>query len=160
LAALLSVPPADASYVLGEQSARRSRSARPEVPSVAPPTCLPFGTLGRPLGTAQRARFQFPWYRVASHVTTRHAVSRRQRATLVQARAGVSGCGGTRMRLTRVCAAVALVVVWTAGLRAGTFTNFETGHVRPLAISPGGDWLFAVNTPDARLTVYALTAAG
>src|SRR5262245_47618594 len=44
--------------------------------------------------------------------------------------------------------------------RAGTFTNFETGHVRPLAISPGGEWLFAVNTPDDRLTVYALTATG
>ena len=43
---------------------------------------------------------------------------------------------------------------------AATFTNFETGHVRPLAISPGGEWLFAVNTPDARLTVYALTATG
>src|SRR5262245_19650017 len=56
--------------------------------------------------------------------------------------------------------ACVLLLLGNVGARAGTFTNFETGHVRPLAISPGGEWLFAVNTPDARLTVYALTATG
>ena len=56
--------------------------------------------------------------------------------------------------------ACALLLFGTVGVRAATFTNFETGHVRPLALSPGGEWLFAVNTPDARLTVYALTATG
>src|SRR2546422_7940363 len=38
--------------------------------------------------------------------------------------------------------------------------NFESGHVRPLALSPAGDLLFAVNTPDNRLTIYAVTATG
>jgi DNA-binding beta-propeller fold protein YncE len=44
--------------------------------------------------------------------------------------------------------------------RAATFTNFETGHVRPLALSPAGDLLFAVNTPDDRLEVYGVTSSG
>src|SRR2546428_13120065 len=40
------------------------------------------------------------------------------------------------------------------------FTNFESGHVRPLAIAPAGDQLFAVNTPDNRLAVYTITGGG
>jgi len=47
----------------------------------------------------------------------------------------------------------------------GSFTNFETGQVRPLALSPDGTRLFAVNTPDNRLEIFdvsggALTHAG
>lgn len=53
-----------------------------------------------------------------------------------------------------------LLLCSTGVLRAASFTNFETGHVRPLAMSPSGGWLFAVNTPDARLAVYALSATG
>src|SRR5262245_217506 len=56
--------------------------------------------------------------------------------------------------------AIVLALLAPVAVRAGTFTNFESGHVRPLAISPNGEWLFAVNTPDARLAVYALTATG
>jgi DNA-binding beta-propeller fold protein YncE len=52
------------------------------------------------------------------------------------------------------------VMLAAAGAQAGSFTNFESGHVRPLAISPGGEWLFAVNTPDARLVIWALDASG
>ena len=36
----------------------------------------------------------------------------------------------------------------------GSFTNFETGQVRPLALSPDGTRLFAVNTPDNRLEIF------
>jgi DNA-binding beta-propeller fold protein YncE len=40
-------------------------------------------------------------------------------------------------------------------VRAGTpFTAFESGQVRPLAMSPDGSKLFAVNTPDNRVEVY------
>jgi hypothetical protein len=46
------------------------------------------------------------------------------------------------------------------GARAQSFANFESGHVRPLALAPGGGLLFAVNTPDNRLAIYAPTAAG
>ena len=49
-----------------------------------------------------------------------------------------------------------------AGLLAATgsaaaqtsFLTFESGHVRPLAQSPDGSQLFAVNTPDNRLEVF------
>jgi len=37
---------------------------------------------------------------------------------------------------------------------AEPFTAFESGHVRPLALSPDGTRLFAVNTPDNRLEIY------
>src|SRR5262249_24785389 len=37
-----------------------------------------------------------------------------------------------------------------------TFTLFETGQVRPLALSPGGPWIFALNTPANRLEVFAV----
>jgi DNA-binding beta-propeller fold protein YncE len=35
-----------------------------------------------------------------------------------------------------------------------TFTTFESGQVRPLALSPNGRLLFAVNTPDNRLEIF------
>src|SRR3954453_1531050 len=37
---------------------------------------------------------------------------------------------------------------------ASSFTLFESGQVRPLALSPDGQPLFAVNTPDNRLEVF------
>lgn len=43
---------------------------------------------------------------------------------------------------------------------AGDYTLFESGHVRPLALSPDGRRLFAVNTPDNRLEIFDLTAGG
>ncbi len=35
------------------------------------------------------------------------------------------------------------------------YTLFESGQVRPLALSPSGKLLFAVNTPDNRITASA-----
>jgi DNA-binding beta-propeller fold protein YncE len=35
-----------------------------------------------------------------------------------------------------------------------SFTAFESGQVRPLALSPNGKLLFAVNTPDNRLEIF------
>jgi len=40
------------------------------------------------------------------------------------------------------------------------FTNFETEPVRPLALAPGGDRLYAVNTADDRLEIFDVTASG
>jgi YVTN family beta-propeller protein len=51
---------------------------------------------------------------------------------------------------------VALVCV-SASLPAhseSSFTLFESGQVRPLALSPDGRYLFAVNTPDNRLEIF------
>jgi len=41
-----------------------------------------------------------------------------------------------------------------------SFTAFESGQVRPLALSADGSMLFAVNTPDARLEVFAIQSDG
>lgn len=40
------------------------------------------------------------------------------------------------------------------------FTTFESGQVRPLALSPDGSRLFAVNTSDARLEIFRIGSAG
>ncbi|MGB5324250.1 MAG: hypothetical protein WBN40_02345 [Pseudomonadales bacterium] len=37
---------------------------------------------------------------------------------------------------------------------------FESGHVRPLALSPDGSKLFAVNTPDNRLEIFDVSVDG
>src|SRR6185295_5106902 len=47
-----------------------------------------------------------------------------------------------------------------AAAQPGRFTVFETGQVRPLALSPSGKFLFAVNTPDNRLEVFRIEGHG
>jgi len=42
----------------------------------------------------------------------------------------------------------------------GPFVEFETGQVRPIATSPGGARLFAVNTPDNTLEIFGVTPEG
>src|SRR3954471_11511353 len=39
---------------------------------------------------------------------------------------------------------------------ASSFTLFESGQVRPLAVSPDGHHLFATNTPDNRLEIFRI----
>jgi DNA-binding beta-propeller fold protein YncE len=41
-----------------------------------------------------------------------------------------------------------------------SFTLFESGQVRPLALSPNGKLLFAVNTPDNQLEVFHVSSQG
>ena len=41
-----------------------------------------------------------------------------------------------------------------------SFVTFESGQVRPLAMSPDGTRLFAVNTPDNRLEIFAVDGGG
>ncbi|HYU15485.1 MAG TPA: hypothetical protein VEL05_05420, partial [Candidatus Acidoferrum sp.] len=41
-----------------------------------------------------------------------------------------------------------------------SFTTFETGQVRPLALSADGARLFAVNTPDNRLEILTVGSGG
>jgi DNA-binding beta-propeller fold protein YncE len=41
-----------------------------------------------------------------------------------------------------------------------SFTTFESGQVRPLALTPDRKTVLAVNTPDARLEVFSVTPAG
>ena len=44
--------------------------------------------------------------------------------------------------------------------KKSSFTLFESGQVRPLALSPDGKTLFSVNTPDGRLEVFGITEDG
>ncbi|HEX2223019.1 MAG TPA: hypothetical protein VHN15_02310, partial [Thermoanaerobaculia bacterium] len=44
----------------------------------------------------------------------------------------------------------------SAGTQPGKFTLFESGQVRPLALSPSGKLLFATNSPDNRLEVFRI----
>jgi DNA-binding beta-propeller fold protein YncE len=53
-----------------------------------------------------------------------------------------------------------VVLLLGAQLCAAAFTAFESGQVRPLAMSPDGNRLFAVNTPDNRLEIFTITAGG
>src|SRR5438132_12741081 len=43
---------------------------------------------------------------------------------------------------------------------AASFTTFESGQVRPMALSPDGTRLFAVNTPDDRLEIFSVGTGG
>ena len=66
-----------------------------------------------------------------------------------------------RTTAARWAAWVALALaVPTVALAQGSFVNFESGHVRPLALAPDGTRLFAVNTPDNRLAIYDVGAGG
>ena len=61
--------------------------------------------------------------------------------------------------IVKKCAPAALAL-WCAGaapaLRAqsSTYVNFEAHQTRPICLSPDGTRLFAVNTPDGRLSVF------
>ena len=44
--------------------------------------------------------------------------------------------------------------------QAPDFVEFESGHVRPLAISADGSRLFAVNTPNNALEIFSINASG
>ena len=47
-----------------------------------------------------------------------------------------------------------------AAAHAGSFVAFESGQVRPLALSADGARLFAVNTPDNRLEIFDILPGG
>ena len=64
-------------------------------------------------------------------------------------------------RSTRFALCLLFVALAAPALGQVTFATFESGHVRPLAISPDGTQLFAVNTPDNRLEIFDIaTGAG
>jgi YVTN family beta-propeller protein len=52
----------------------------------------------------------------------------------------------------------ALVLLAGASAAQNGFVNWETPHVSPLALTPDGTRLLAVNTPDNRLEVFDLTS--
>ncbi|GBD25563.1 Anti-sigma-I factor RsgI2 [bacterium HR30] len=58
-----------------------------------------------------------------------------------------------------VCCAPSLLLPPRASW-AGSYTLFESGPVRPLALSPDGTKLFATNIPDSRLEIFSIGANG
>src|SRR5262245_49261546 len=63
-------------------------------------------------------------------------------------------------RVTGTILGVCVGAVVGCGPAAAAFTTFETGPVRPVAISPDGNTLFVANTPDGRLEIFTITAGG
>ena len=63
-------------------------------------------------------------------------------------------------RIALVVSLVALLLQLTAisqtGITPANFVNFEGAQTNPIRLSPDGTRLFAVNTPDARLSVFDL----
>ena len=47
-----------------------------------------------------------------------------------------------------------------AAVTSPSFVEFESGQVRPIALSPDGAHVFAVNTPNASLEIFDVTGAG
>jgi DNA-binding beta-propeller fold protein YncE len=62
--------------------------------------------------------------------------------------------------LDRLAFLAALITAGLSAAHAASFVTYETGQVRPLAMSPDGSRLFAVNTPDGRLEVFDVKSAG
>jgi len=48
----------------------------------------------------------------------------------------------------------------TNAVTSPSFLEFESGHVRPIAMSPDGTQLFAVNTPNGTLEIFTITSSG
>lgn len=56
---------------------------------------------------------------------------------------------------------LSLVLFLVCGIvQAGSYTLFESGQVRPLAMSTDGKYLYAVNTPDNRLEIFQIKTDG
>ncbi len=57
----------------------------------------------------------------------------------------------------------AVAAIWTALIPASasaSFVNFESQHIHPIALTPDGRTLCAVNTPDHRLAIFRVTSSG
>jgi len=50
--------------------------------------------------------------------------------------------------------------MFSAASNGPSFVEFESGQVRPIAMSPDGNTLFAVNTPNGTLEIFNVTAGG
>ena len=63
-------------------------------------------------------------------------------------------------RLARGLPVLVALLVASPSPAAASFVTFESGQVRPLALSPDGTRLFAVDTPDDRLEIFDVSAGG
>ena len=63
----------------------------------------------------------------------------------------------TQTTFGRACFALLLSLSALTSLRAQPFVNYEAKQTSPVRLSPDGSRLFAVNTPDGRLSVFDVT---
>jgi len=75
-------------------------------------------------------------------------IRRRTQRRLAALAIALAAWAASQFRLTHAAASSA----------GPSFVEFESGHVRPLAISPDGATLFAVNTPNGTLEIFDLTS--
>ena len=68
-------------------------------------------------------------------------------------------CARARL-VVALLAVVTLAGIARAQSAQSSFVEFEGGQVRPLALSPDGTHLFAVNTPDNRLEIFDVATDG
>jgi DNA-binding beta-propeller fold protein YncE len=61
------------------------------------------------------------------------------------------------LRLAGLALLVSMAIVATPALAQRSFVTFESGQVRPLARTPNGTKLLAVNTPDNRLEIFTVS---
>jgi DNA-binding beta-propeller fold protein YncE len=73
---------------------------------------------------------------------------------------GIGAIGALRTLLKAIALSAPLLASHAFAQSAPSFVAFESGHVRPLAQSPDGTKLFAVNTPNNTLDVFRITAGG
>ncbi|HVR75574.1 MAG TPA: hypothetical protein VMT52_14660 [Planctomycetota bacterium] len=64
------------------------------------------------------------------------------------------------MHIHRFLMTFIILLVATPTARAASTVVFESGPVRPIALSPSKSLLFAANTPDNRIEVFRVTDAG
>src|SRR5687768_6337638 len=76
---------------------------------------------------------------------------------MVKRSGGVARCG--RWLMAGGALFLAAMVSLSASA-APSFMEFESGHVRPLALSADGSKLFAVNTPNNTLVIYTISSFG
>jgi DNA-binding beta-propeller fold protein YncE len=65
-----------------------------------------------------------------------------------------------RRILGRSFALGVLAMLLTVTPSSAVYVNFEAGHVRPLALGPAGNLIFAANTPDNQLAIFQATGSG
>jgi DNA-binding beta-propeller fold protein YncE len=73
---------------------------------------------------------------------------------------GIGAIGALRTLLKAIALSAPLLASHAFAQSAPSFVAFESGHVRPLAQSPDGTKLFAVNTPNSTLDVFRITSTG
>ncbi len=64
---------------------------------------------------------------------------------------------GRRFQSIQALLAVAICAFVLPQASRASFVAFESGQVRPMALSPDGNTLYAVNTPDNRLEIFSVS---